>query len=103
DRHRLRDEMAVMDQRRYQLLRVDRLVVRGVLLAAIAQQMDEAQLRLDPLQVQRDAGAERGGGTEIAVERKLTSCAGRHAGRSLRRWNCRRRRTSRCGRGRRTS
>src|SRR5580704_4386585 len=66
DRQRLDQHLPIGLERRHQALRVD-LEKAGLPLIAAAQ-MDERALVIEPLQIERDAHAERGGGTKIAVE-----------------------------------
>ncbi len=62
-----------MHQRRDQLLRIDRAYrLRVCCSPPFLQQMDETHFRLDALEIQRDAHAERGRGAEIAVEREVS-------------------------------
>src|SRR5688572_13924887 len=66
DRERLREAPLTDHQRRHEPLRVQ-LEVAGRALFALAQ-VDEAALGREPLQVQGDAHAVRGGGAEVIVE-----------------------------------
>src|SRR5687767_10746537 len=67
DGERLVEPGAIVElERRQQSLRVDFRVLRLVMLAF--GQMDEERLVLEPLQVQRDAHAERRGAAEVRVQ-----------------------------------
>src|SRR5215472_8501295 len=94
-RERLTDHVAVMNQGRNDLLRIDRPVGLRMLLAAILPQVNKSVLRGDALQVQGYANAESGRRPKVPVEDKVIAHIAPLADRSLRRLRRRANRTSR--------
>src|SRR5205823_10819604 len=79
--------MAVVDQGRHEVLRVEPSVFGCELLSAILQQVHEFVFSVQVFQIERDAHPEGGGGAKIGIKRERLSHTAPPADRWRRRWS----------------